>query len=127
MKKILVLTGKAFHEDLDSLCIILEKKYKDQYSIRTIESMSEGEIFDYAYIVISKMTSKDELNTLIKQASLWTDNNTNIVIIQFETIIQSEEKIKRRQEKKLNRKLNMPKKTSKFTVNFICSILEDVN
>jgi hypothetical protein len=127
MKKILVLTGKAFHKDLDSLCIILEKKYKDQYSIRTIESMSEGEIFDYAYIVISKMTPKDELNTLIKQASLWTDNNTNIVIIQFETIIQSEEKIKRRQEKKLNRKLNMPKKTSKFTVNFICSILEDVN
>lgn len=73
--------------------------------------MKEDDSFDYTYIIISDITPKDEFRSLVKQALLWTQNETRIVAIRFETIAQCEEKIQRREQNKLKRKEARFKKT----------------
>ncbi len=111
MKNILILTTKAFANKLEYIYLILKKKYLGRYQIETLESMVEGQIFDYVYLIISKTTPENEKISLIIQSKIWIQNDTTIVPIHFETISNCEEKFKKREENKLKRNESKLKKT----------------
>ncbi len=104
MKKILVITSSELYNELNHISLILKERYKNSHTIYTLDTFSEQEIFDYAYIIILKKTSEEEIEALEFQVLLWVQSYTNIVYIDFNTIKNSQIKAKKRAERKEQRK-----------------------